>query len=265
MKKSKKKIFYDILVVFFAAVLVFSLYKIADYYLQNKKSTDFNTSVANEFVTYEENEEPLPENSSSTKEDEVSYYHAKIPASVNFDKLMNKSKDIVGWLFNQNGVINYPIVQAEDNDYYLDRLIDGTKNANGSIFMESVNKSDFSDRNTIIYGHSMKNGTMFGTLLRYRYQYYYNEYPEFYIYTPSKNYRVDVFAAYETNTEDKVYSLMNSSSEFNEFLTYAFSKSKITTGVSVGADDKIITFSTCAYSDENSRFIVCGKLVELNT
>ncbi len=267
MSKKTKRTIYNILIVFLVAVFVFCVWKIASYYIQANKSKQLNNSIAEEFVSYEDSS-PNEDNSSSQPSDEApaskEYYHAPIPSSVNFEKLIAQNSDVVGWVFNQNGVINYPILQGEDNWYYLDKLIDGRTNANGSIFMEALNKRDFSDRNTIIYGHSMKTGVMFGTLLRYRNQSYFDAYPSFYVYTPQQNYRVDIFAAYESSDTDPVFSLLSSQSEFDEFINYAYSKSKIRSDVRIGADDNIVSFATCAYSFDNARFIVCGKLVEIN-
>ena len=263
MNKKNKRTLYNILIVFFIAVCVFCVCKIAAYYIQANKSKQLNNSMAEDFVSYEDSVS-TDENSSEEAAETPTvkeYYHAPIPSSINFEKLLAQNSDVVGWVFNQNGVINYPILQGEDNLYYLNKLIDGRTNANGSIFMEALNKTDFSDRNTIIYGHSMKTGVMFGTLLRYRNQSYFDAYPSFYIYTPEKNYRVDVFSAYESSDTDPVFNLLSKQSEFDEFINYAYSKSKIKSDVQVESKDNIVSFVTCAYSFENARFIVCGKLV----
>lgn len=262
--KKVKKIIFNLLIVALSVVFVFAIVKIVSYYYQSNQSKRLNSSMAEEFVIYEEGVEPptvIVEGDIESEPKE--YYYAPIPKEIDFAKLIKQNSDVVGWIFNQNGVINYPILQGETNDYYLTRLINGKTNANGSIYMDSLNNSNFSDRNTIIYGHSMQNGTMFGTLLRYRYQSYCDAYPEFYIYTPYAKYRVEVFAAYETTINDKVYNFFTNESDFEEFLSYAKNKSKIKTEVSVTASEKIVTFSTCAYSSNDSRFVVCGKLVPI--
>ena len=267
MTKNKNKLrwLYNILLVFFVAVFVFCIWKIASYYIQANKSKQLNNSIVEEFVTYEEeivNDESSKETDSAPAEKQYKIY--PIPTKIDFDKLLNQNSDVVGWIFNQNGVVNYPLLQGDDNNHYLTTLIDGRKNANGSIFMDAVNNKDFSDRNTIIYGHSMKTGVMFGTLLRYRNQAYFNAYPSFYLYTPEKNYRVDIFSAYESGSDDSVFSLLSTKEEFDSFVNYAYGKSKIKSDVQINADDNIVSFVTCAYSFEDARFIVCGKLVEIN-
>ena len=99
---------------------------------------------------------------------------------------MSVCKEIIGWIYSDGTPINYPIVQTTNNEYYLRRLIDGTYNQAGSIFMDYKNSSDFSDYNTIIYGHNMKNDSMFGTLTSYESQDYYNEHKEMYLYSENK-------------------------------------------------------------------------------
>ena len=78
---------------------------------------------------------------------------------IDFDALLAENKDIVGWIYSENTPINYPVVQGRDNDYYLHRMLDGTNNIAGTIFMDSRNDPNLGDYNTIIYGHNMKNGT----------------------------------------------------------------------------------------------------------
>ena len=102
--------------------------------------------------------------------------------------------------------LNYPIVQAEDNDYYLYRLLDGTWNKNGTIFMDYVNRSDFSDQNTLVYGHHMKSGAMFGALVQYKKQEFYDAHPYLYLYTPQQSYRLDLIAGSVVDYDDAVYS-----------------------------------------------------------
>ncbi len=108
---------------------------------------------------------------------------------MDFAALEGVNSDIVAWLYGADTGLNYPIVQAEDNDYYLYRLLDGTWNKNGTIFMDYVNRSDFSDQNTLVYGHHMKSGAMFGALVQYKKQEFYDAHPYLYLYTPQQSYR----------------------------------------------------------------------------
>lgn len=258
-EKKKKAIIYNILICFFAAVVLICGLKIGSYYWQEYRNEKKNDEIIDEVVSTPN----LPEANTDKAESQSGYYFAPIPKSVDFYKLQKKNADAVGWIFSQNGVINYPILQGKDNDYYLNHSVNKTINVNGSIFMDCKNNGKFSDKHTFIYGHSMKNGTMFATLLRYRNQSYYDAYPSLYLYTPYGKYRLDIFSAYETKDNDKVYSTGYNLEDYSDFISYAFSKSLVKADVSVAADDKIVTLSTCAYSSNDARFVVIAKLVPL--
>ncbi len=263
---NKKKIIYNTLIVIFSLVIIFCVYKIASYYLQGSQSENMKEDLVESYVQYDESVKV--DNGDAEAEggnpNFSGYKQYPIPVSIDFSKLLSQNEDVRGWIFNQNGVINYPILQGDDNDYYLDHLINGKKNVNGSIFMNYSNKGNFTDRNTLIFGHSMDNGTMFATLLRYKKQAYYDAYPAFYLYTPKGDYKIEIFSAYETGVDDDAYSIKFTDEEFSKFISSAISKSKVKTNVTVGTSDKIVTLSTCAYSSKDARFVVMGKLVSLS-
>ncbi|MBE6740484.1 MAG: class B sortase [Ruminococcaceae bacterium] len=270
-KNSRKKKILDLIIVLLATVFVFCVCYIGRYYWQSLRNDGLNEDLIDGAVNYGDSSDSQDaavdsaENSNDTngnkggssgKKKEV-----KVPESIDFEKLKAQNKDVVGWIFSKNGVINYPILQGDDNSYYLNHLISGKKNINGSIFMDYTAKSDFSGYNTVIYGHSMDNGSMFRTLLNYKKQSYYDKYPEIYIYTPNGNYRMIIFAAYETKHDDLVFGKVYSEKGVEKLINHAISKSKIKTKVEVSSKDKIVSLSTCAYSSKNARCIVMGKLV----
>ena len=264
--KNYKKIIYNLIIIFLLSVMVFCAVKIVSYYMQGSKSKDINNSLINEYVEFSPS---VPEESQSTESASSSpsqsvtpkpYYQAAVPKSINFKSLKEKNNEVIGWIFNKNGVINYPVMQTNDNAYYLDHLIDGRKNANGSIFADFENSPDFTDYNTFIYGHSMKNGTMFATLLRYRNQDYYNAYPLFYLYTPNGDYTIEIFSAYQTTSNDTVYTFCKTKEQFASYLEHLKKSSKIVTDVTVTDTDRVVVLSTCAYTSDQARFVVIGKL-----
>lgn len=116
------------------------------------------------------------------------------PITVDFERLQEENKDIIAWLYCPDTEINYPVVQSKDNEYYLRRLLDGTWNIAGTLFMDYRNAADCSDLHTIIYGHNMKNNTMFGSLPKYSKQEYYEEHSVLYLLTPKQNYKVKLIA-----------------------------------------------------------------------
>lgn len=261
MDKSKKKraVMYNILIVFFAAVAFVCAFQIISYYVQEGTNEKLNEEIIEEVViTPNGSDENTSQGSTNG-----GYRFATIPESIDFDKLLAKNDDVVGWIFNQNGIINYPVLKGDDNDYYLNRNVNKTKNVNGSIFMNCKNNGKFTDKHTLIYGHSMDNGTMFASLLKYRNQSYYDAYPSFYLYTPYGKYKLDVFSAFETKDGDRVYTMGYNSSDYSDFISYAFSKSLIKADVSVANGDRLVTLSTCAYSSKKARFVVIAKVVPI--
>ena len=115
---------------------------------------------------------------------------------VDFDGLSEVNPQVVGWIFGPDTVISYPIVQGEDNTYYLHRLFTGESNGSGCIFLDAACAGDFSGDHSIIYGHHMKNGTMFASLGEYASQDYYESHPYFQLSTPQGDWRGDGFSAY---------------------------------------------------------------------
>ena len=179
---------------------------------------------------------------------------------IDFDALKQVNEDIIGWiLFDHNG-ISYPILQGKDNEEYLYHLTDQTKNKAGSIFMDAACTPDFSDAHTIIYGHNMKDLSMFGKLKWYRTKRgYYENNRYFTIYTPDQVLRYEIFSWYEVKADDMVYQVGFQPDEvFLKFVEEMVKRSSQNTGVTVDEHDKIITLSTC--SANGKRFVVHGKL-----
>ena len=159
--------------------------------------------------------------------------------------------------------MNYPIVQGDDNDYYLKRLLDGSWNSAGTIFADCRNSYDFSDFNTIVYGHNMKNKSMFGTLKKYTKQDYYNEHPFWYLTTLDKKYKVELVAGYVTPNNSNIYALEKTKEERDRLLAESIKNSIFTSNIKVNENDRLISFSTCSYEYKNARFVLLGVLREL--
>lgn len=182
---------------------------------------------------------------------------------VDFNYLRQVNEDIVGWLISDSGEINYPIVRGADNSYYLNHLFDGTYNKNGALFMDYRNTPGFVDRNTFIYGHNMKNGSMFAPLLQYADQAYYDAYPEMRIITPDGTYRLEIFSGYTTTGDSASYQLdFYDDGAYVDYISQIKEQSDFVSDVEVDTEDKIITLSTCAYSFDEARYLVHAKLVK---
>lgn len=185
------------------------------------------------------------------------------PLSVDFQALKQKNSDIVAWIYSEDTPINYPVAQSTNNDYYLRRLVDGKYNQAGTIFMDYRNSNDFSDPNTIIYGHNMKDDSMFGTLTNYENQNYYDNHKEMFLYTENKNFKIEIFAGYTTSSDGDIYTYPKTSSSNKKLIDNAIKKSKFSSDVEISSEDKIITLSTCAYTFEDARYVLLGVLREL--
>lgn len=173
-------------------------------------------------------------------------------------KLKKENKDVVGWIVFDNMELSYPIMQGADNAYYLTHTFSGETNSAGSIFMEAANSSDFSDCHTILYGHNMKNQTMFGQLKKYRTEDFYKGHEYFAIYTENEIYRYQIFAYYDISEFGDIYTIgFEPDEEFAAFIGDMKKRSYYDTGVEVTGQDRVITLSTC--SEKGKRFVVNAK------
>lgn len=180
---------------------------------------------------------------------------------VDFAALSQINGDVVGWLYCPDTPLDYPVVQGEDNAYYLDHYFDGREGSAGCLFLDCRNESDFSDFHSIIYGHQMKNGTMFASLEEYQSQTYYEDHPELYLLTPEKNYRIKVFAGYVASVQAEAWQLDFSSLEEREnWLEKALEQSTFISGIMPSPQERIVTLSTCSSAFADARYVLLGIL-----
>ena len=151
-------------------------------------------------------------------------------------------------------------MKGEDNDKYLSTTFDGKKNSSGAIFMDAANARDFSDQNTFIYGHNMKNGSMFGQLRKYKAKEYYDTNPYFYIYTPDgKEVKYQIFAVCIVEDTSESYTrYYDGDEEYSNYLKYLQSVARYDTGVEVTVESKIVSLSTCTNVSETQRLLIHG-------
>ena len=182
---------------------------------------------------------------------------------IDFGSLLEVNEDIVGWLKISALDISYPIVQGEDNDFYLHRTFEKTENFAGCIFMNCDNRDDFTDQNTIIYGHNMKDGSMFGKLKQFKEEETFQKSKYFWIFAPDKIYQYRIFSAATVNKTGLYYQVMFKDEDFDTWINAAFENSVVeNSDVEVAHDDRVVTLSTCT-GDDATRFVVLGKLVRV--
>lgn len=182
---------------------------------------------------------------------------------VDFEALAGINPDIVAWICIEGTNISYPVVRGSDNSRYLNLLFDGTPNGAGSIFMDYRNHSSLSDRNTILYGHNMQNGTMFHQILGYKEQEFYDAHPYALLITPEGNYRIEFIAGYVTDLNSDAWKLQFASDEeFSRWLQNAVDRSTFTATPETVSRDRVVTLSTCTYEYSDARFVLVGILTQ---
>lgn len=184
--------------------------------------------------------------------------------SMDFTELLKTNSDIKGWIFGEGTNVDYPILQTDDNDFYMDHLYNKEANSSGSIFADYRNESDFSDRNTVLYGHHMGNGTMFGSIEHYASQDFYDATPTMMLYTPEGDYRIELICGtHESGDEQFVEFNFKTEEDFQKYVESFRERSTFKSDVQVQPGDKLISLCTCAYVFDNARFLLMGRLVPL--
>lgn len=255
MKKWFSFIMRVCLFVICLAVFLYSVREIYSIYKEYHIGTNVYDSLYEEIVIKVSDTaiETVQENQEETN---IVQQEESVPIEVDFEALWKTCPDVVAWLYSPNTRINYPIVHGEDNVYYLEHLADKTPNSSGSLMLDCRNASDFSDWNSMIHGHSMKNGSMFRSLLQYKKQQYYDEHPIMWLITPNDTYKVELFAGYVTSPEDSVYSL----EEDAGLAARAIRASTFQTDVEVSEEEPLLTLSTCSYENDDARYILLGVI-----
>ena len=180
--------------------------------------------------------------------------------AIDFDALHAINPNAVAWLYSPGTVIDYPIVRATDYDYYLHRLPDGTYNSNGTLFID-YNWTDFSDKLTVVYGHNMKSGRMFGSLTNYKKQDYFEAHQYLYLYTEDgEKHRIDllygcVIGAGQWRDRAFMFDV-----NMDALLAYAEYNTTFKSKTQYNESDRIIALSTCSYEFDNARYVLLGVL-----
>lgn len=186
---------------------------------------------------------------------------------VDFPAWQSLNADIRAWIHNEAIRVDHPILKSPDNEYYLTRDLDLSYKAMGSIFFDFRNNTDFSDPNTIIYGHNFDNGLMFSNLVWYKSQQFFEQNPFYTIYTPEQVYRVDITAGIVVSETDTTYLVVNFSSEmeFQSLIQTIEENSVIETEVELTPSDHLVTLYTCTNDWQGQRFVVIGKITPLGS
>lgn len=248
-EKSKKRIFTLLIVVFFLICAVSVVYLVWVYY-NNYMAQNTYGDMSHSYVdtTKHQQEQELPEN------------------PIDFISLKEINSDVYAWITVPNTKIDYPIVQNEETDYYLRRSIYKKYLFAGSIYTNKSNSKDFSDPVTVVYGHNMRNDTMFTMLHEFENKTFFEENEFFYIYTPERKltYRIVSALKYDNRRITAVYDFTDTKQIEN--FQYSILNPKFdlfnSRDIKLTAQDKILTLSTCVSNQSNYRYLVNGVLIK---
>ena len=255
-----KKVIYYIVIVLLSFVFFISAGIAVKSYLGYKKADD----------VYEELQDRFVETVSETTDTEVPTEEIMepdeketAPITIDFDALLKENADVVGWLYSPDTPINYPVVQGANNNQYLRKVLNGNYLVSGTIFVDYRNGAIGEDANYILYGHNMKDGTMFSSIAKYKEQAYYDEHPVLYYLTPNGNYKIELYAGIVLKRDAVVYAPNPDEAEFTALLEEVKANSTFKSDIVISDSDKLITLSTCSYEYNNARYILIGRLCEI--
>lgn len=252
-RRRRKKRRNPLPLILTAAVTLFALWKLTTELTDKIQSKQYLDSLAQQVV--EENTQPSDPEDQETEPVEVA------PIQVDFEELWLYYPDVTAWLYCPGTNINYPVVQTDNNQYYMHRLPSGEESAGGSLFVDCTNAWDFSDANTVIYGHDMQDGTMFGYLHNFDSQSYYENHPVFYLLTPVANYRMDIVCTAVVPSDSWIYRMQMDEEHRKAWLGDVKGVSLIRPTQPINMEaEHFLTLSTCSYEYENARFVVIGSL-----
>lgn len=186
----------------------------------------------------------------------------KDSVEIDFRKLRKKYPDVKAWLYSRGTVINYPVAQGgQDSEWYLHHTLDGRWNGAGTLFIDERNEKPFAEFLTVIYGHHMRDGSMFGSLVKYRDRKYYEKHRVIRLYTPKRSYNVIVIGACTIPGNSERYRFgFSDDEEKQEYLDWISTNTETDCRDSATVKDRLVMLSTCTYEFDDARFVLFGKL-----
>lgn len=270
-KRRKKKLRFRkwvivVFLIFFLSIFAVSINQVYQWLKDNKEIENISDDVVKDTKVKEKEDTENTENVNppDNKDNDYWNYIKMSLLEVNFNELLTKNPDTVGWIQVKGTNINYPIVQTTDNSYYLNHAFDGSKNEAGWVFMDYRNDSVNFNQNTIIYAHSRLTGSMFGSLKNILNSSWYTNKNNHIIRlsTPTENTMWQVFSVYTIPKESYyITPNFNSNEAYQEFLNTMKSRSEVEFSAEVNTNDKILTLSTCKDNFGN-RVVMHAKLIK---
>ena len=252
MKNINNKLWL-LLVILLLATVAYSGLKILEYYLESYATAKLHGNLKAMYDTAQDDWD---------KDNDINQSGANMEPEDLFQPLLAINEDIVGWLRIEGTRIDHPVVQASDNSYYLDRNVKREKSKRGAIFMDYRNRGDGEDLNTVIYGHSFKDGSMFGELSNYKKKAYFQEHPHVELDLLDEKTRWQIFSVYIYSPAEGSFMLsFTDSKDYSRYLAESGKRSMYPTGVEVSTSDTILTLMTCSYEFNNARLVIQAKKI----
>jgi sortase B len=275
MNKKVKKL----TTVLFSCLLIFSIYNIFNYKYVTRKSRINYENIKRQYygaINQSVNDDDLQEEIEKSFNMGI-FKNKMIEAERNDMKMMAKkvrtdsmlklkemNEDIAGWISISGTSIDYPVLKTDNNSYYLSRDIFKKNSATGALFVDFRNVLTDKERNTIIYGHNMKEGSMFHDLKKYREKSFFESNSKIVFDTCQYLQEWEVFSVYLTDTSfNYIQTNFDNNEEYLKFLNAIKSKSMFHSKVNLNETDRILTLSTCNYEINNGRFVVHAKLINI--
>ncbi|MDO4552021.1 MAG: class B sortase [Bacillota bacterium] len=244
-----------VLILILAGILAFSLFRLVSIWQEYEEGD----AIYEEARSYVLTEEMLGDD----RVEDIENPHRALGVYVDIEGLREENPEVLGWLLIKDTPVDYPLLQGEDNSYYLNHTYNNAWNSLGSIFLDCRAAPDLSDLHSIIYGHNTKNNSQFGSLRKLRDQSYYEEHSEFYVLLEDGYLTYAIFSVHRAHTLSEVFQTDSTVAEEHQaFLDFALEQSVIESGIEVLPTDRIVTLSTCTGNDINERLVVHGVLVE---
>lgn len=237
-KRAKiRRIAEDIIMACLVVIILFSAWKIY--------------SIVNEYKT---NQDAYDKISGQSRNGEFT-------GDIDFDALRKINPDVVAWLYYENSVIDYPVVKGENNDKYIYTMFDGTESGFGCLFVDAVTEDPFNQFNTIIYGHHMRNGSMFADLKHLKNPEYCEQHPRLELITPEGKYHLEIYAFLNQPSDSKIYTTnIREEEERQSYIETVNNLALYTTDITIKPTDRLVVLSTCAYEYKEARYMVICKM-----
>lgn len=264
--RSFKKNLYTVLIFIFAAIFLVSAFIVGKYVIESKLAADLNNALADEVNKLQSSQTDPDQIVTLPSNDEVSGNKAILPE---YATLYLRNSDMVGWIKIEGTKVNYPVMQTPNSkDYYLYRNFQKENSNHGSIYVREECDVFKPSDNLTIYGHHMKNGSMFANVMNYRNYSFYEDHKYITFDTLTEHHTYEVFAAFTTTATVgqgfRYHNFIDAATEadFDEFVATCKELSHYNTGITPEYGDKLITLSTCEYTRANGRFVVVARRID---